>query len=577
MDLFDLQARSRKFRDLTNERKNMSTKTNFKRVALVAVAALGLGVLTSVAPASAAAVNLTVGTNSSTGAAILYDASGPTVGKSVGLSGSVDTTTATAQTAVLRTNGTLSVKVNAPTTGAKWTVVTVTGGTIVGGVDGTAGDLAVSSARTLAGSTTSDYYGLLIQPTAAGTTLVVSVYDDATAKTASTGGTLTDRLYVTVTASTDIAKLSPAKSFLKVAASAASAAVTNNTDTVSALTVAYDGEAAIGFSLADVNGVDMPTTTIVSATATNGVLVSLGASGSQVASSASGYYDGTYDNVFVYSEDGAVDTVVTISVDGVVWASKTLKFLGDVASIEIKNPSIGLQGSTGNFYLNVKDAAGNLIGSVTPVLASGVVNASITGATPAASSATSSSALSTFNCSTLPGSANLAVYTVNANLKVITSNVLKVTCAYTAYTYSASLDKASYVPGDIATLTITAKDKYGAAPADNSVLGTATTYELGIAGSQMTAVTAPTNADTFTSGVKTYKFVVGQTEGSYNMIVDLKQYNSPATPQAAVTVAYKVASSSTAVSNADVLKAIVSLIASINKQIAALQKALLKK
>jgi len=43
----------------------MSTKTTFKRVALVAVAALGFGVLTSVAPASAAAVNptaVTVGT-----------------------------------------------------------------------------------------------------------------------------------------------------------------------------------------------------------------------------------------------------------------------------------------------------------------------------------------------------------------------------------------------------------------------------------------------------------------------------------------------------------------------------------
>jgi hypothetical protein len=43
------------------------------------------------------------------------------------------------------------------------------------------------------------------------------------------------------------------------------------------------------------------------------------------------------------------------------------------------------------------------------------------------------------------------------------------------------------------------------------------------------------------------------------------------------TVAYKVVAPSTGVSNADVLKAIVSLIASINKQIAALQKALLKK
>jgi len=558
----------------------MSTKTLRKRIALVAVAALGLGVLTSVAPANAAAVGLTIGTNSATGAAVLYNATGPVTGKSVGVSGTPVTTTATAQTAVIRSNGTLSVKVVAPTSGAKWSVVTVSGGTIVGGQDGTAGDLTVNASRSSAGSTTTDYFGLLIEPTAAGTNLVVKVYDDASNITNSAAdGTLTDVLVVTVTASTDIAKFSPAKSFLKVTGSAAAAAVTNNTDTVSALTVSHAAaETVIGFSIADVNGVDMPATTIVSATATNGALVSLGVSGSEVAASASDYYSGTgYDNVWVYSEDGGHDTLVTISVNGVVWATKTIKFLGDVATIEIKNPSIGLQGSTGNFYLNVKDAAGNLIGSVTPVVASGVVNASISGATPAASSATSSSALSTFNCSTLSGSTNLVVYTVNAALKVITSNALKVTCAYTAYTYSASLDKASYVPGDIATLTITAKDKYGNAPADNAVLGTATTYELAIAGSNMTAVSAPTNADTFTSGVKTYKFVVGQTAGSYNMIVDLKQYNSAATPQAAVTVAYKVASSSTGVTNEDVLKAIVSLIASINKQIAALQKALLKK
>ena len=39
----------------TTERKRMSTKTTFKRIALVAVAALGLGVL-SVAPAANAAV-----------------------------------------------------------------------------------------------------------------------------------------------------------------------------------------------------------------------------------------------------------------------------------------------------------------------------------------------------------------------------------------------------------------------------------------------------------------------------------------------------------------------------------------
>ena len=47
-----LEAATRKFLVTTNERKQMSTKTNFKRIALVAVAALGLGVLSAV-PSSA--------------------------------------------------------------------------------------------------------------------------------------------------------------------------------------------------------------------------------------------------------------------------------------------------------------------------------------------------------------------------------------------------------------------------------------------------------------------------------------------------------------------------------------------
>jgi hypothetical protein len=38
----------------------MSTKTTFKRISVVAVAALSMGVLTSVAPASAAVVNTTM-------------------------------------------------------------------------------------------------------------------------------------------------------------------------------------------------------------------------------------------------------------------------------------------------------------------------------------------------------------------------------------------------------------------------------------------------------------------------------------------------------------------------------------
>ena len=107
--------------------------------------------------------------------------------------------------------------------------------------------------------------------------------------------------------------------------------------------------------------------------------------------------------------------------------------------------------------------------------------------------------------------------------------------------------------------------------------GAGTANAPAIAGSNMTAVTAPTSTDMFSGGKKTYKFVVGSTEGSYQMSVDLPQWNSTTYSQTAVTVPYTIKASSASVSNAEVLAAIVKLIASINKQIAALQKALTKK
>ena len=54
--VFPLQAELRIVRRSTIERKQMSTKTTFKRIALVAVAALGFGML-SVVPSSATATS----------------------------------------------------------------------------------------------------------------------------------------------------------------------------------------------------------------------------------------------------------------------------------------------------------------------------------------------------------------------------------------------------------------------------------------------------------------------------------------------------------------------------------------
>jgi len=61
-----LEAATRKFLVTTNERKYMSTTTNFKRIALVAVAALGLGVLSSVPSQAAFQGALTISTTAGT-------------------------------------------------------------------------------------------------------------------------------------------------------------------------------------------------------------------------------------------------------------------------------------------------------------------------------------------------------------------------------------------------------------------------------------------------------------------------------------------------------------------------------
>jgi trimeric autotransporter adhesin len=88
-----LEAATRKFLVTTNERKQMSTKTNFKRIALVAVAALGMGVLSSV-PSQATVNNATL-VVTGTGTATNGTAMDTTTAASVALSYIGDATTDT--------------------------------------------------------------------------------------------------------------------------------------------------------------------------------------------------------------------------------------------------------------------------------------------------------------------------------------------------------------------------------------------------------------------------------------------------------------------------------------------------
>jgi hypothetical protein len=503
-----------------------------------------------------------------TGAAAAASATAPV---SFGVIGT-PVATQNAQTALMYSAGTLSLRIPRPTTAAtKFAVVTVSGGLIAG-----------TTAGTLTGLTTiglNNEFGFTVRPTAAGTPVVIKYYNDATAATSTTGGTLTDTLTVTVV--TTVGTFDASKSFVKINTEATpiGIAVASNSDVADAQVISNGSGGVIAMTLKDSNGVEMPSSTSITAIATGGGVVS--ADGVTYSTAVTTTYGAAgYANILV--AQGVANTpfkpVVSISVNGAAYTSKSFTLQGDIAKVTLSSPTIGLakadSAGTGAFYMSITDSAGNLLAK-TASIAPSALNAAVS--TYSATASTEADVVAqTFTCTSATGTANLKYTITNAALATITSNELAVKCAKAPSTYTASLDKASYAQGSIATLTITAKDSAGNAPADGSKLGTTGASALSITcGALMTAVTLPvTDADTWTSGVKTYKFTVGTTAGSYNCVVDLPLYNSPATPQTAQTIAYAIAGDGSA-SNSDVLKAIVSLIASINKQIAALQKALL--
>jgi hypothetical protein len=288
-----------------------------------------------------------------------------------------------------------------------------------------------------------------------------------------------------------------------------------------------------------------------------------------------------------------LSTTCTVSIDGVVFATKTIKFLGDAASINLVHYKSGnAEGSSsltndGQLLYYVLDSAGNeLTQNATPAITSGTTTTRINTLTAVSASVGVNDSfdnlygVARYNCLDY-GTQDLAVSMTNTALNSITSNTVKAHCGGAVNTYTAAFDKAQYQTGDIATLTITAKDKSGGTTWTGTTLGSADNGTFSVAVGGMTAVAAPVSTDinqTRNTGVWTYSYKVDTTAGSYvaQVVVPVKETTS-ANYNKASLLQYKIVSSDGGVSMADVLKAIVSLIASINKQIAALQKALLKK
>jgi len=549
----------------------MSTKTLRKRIAFVAVATLGAGVL-SVAPANAVAgVFVTAGIRVN-GTAIVAAANATT-----------------AQTLIIGSNSSVTVTAVAGTD--TQAAFTVTGGTITGSSLATDKSDGTSTTSTFVyGDTTPD---VTFTPNAGESLMIINSYATTAERTA---GTPVATLTVTIK-SGKVGTVSPADSFVSVVEAATTADPTNNVDVAAGKTVADGTNGRINFDLYDANGVALSSTAVVTATSSAGCVVAATNSTTAFLSGSVSTAYGTADEVFVARavSKTAASCTITLTVNGVALGTKTIVLQGKVTKVEVVGGQAGISNAYASssvnsgvsdkaFAYNMYDAAGNIAYGLTPTFNDTPSDAFASTSNDATATAARGYGLGDITCTgNSRGSGAFYLSYVNSAGETIKSPEYKANCFGTVYTYTAALDKAVYVPGDIATLTITGKDKSGNPATDYAFIGGAaadgsgTTNAPSIAGSNMTAITTPTSTDSFTSGVVKYKFIVGSTAGSYQLSVDLPKFNSSTTPQSAATVPYSIKASSAGVTNEDVLKAIVSLIASINKQIAALQKALLKK
>ena len=549
----------------------MSIKTNFKRVALVAVSALGIGVLTSIAPANAygtlvasdVSITSTVGT-ATENIGICY----------VSASEKATITTAATLTFTNAVSSFGSIKiVSGP---AAWT----------GATSFTVNAAATTVTMGITGSAT-------LKASAVGTVLVTALDGSGNAIEAYT---------ITVVASCAGDAYSASKSYLRAVnlSSITAGLVTTNVDDSGTTDVATKGYSYIALALNDAYGSNLATQGALVATATNGALVNIGvdAAGTTSTGVKATVASDEYIRVDTPTAGTPVSTTVTVTFNGTVIGTKTIKLRGYGKSIVVTDVTVGLSGQAytatstagaGSFLYQWKDAAGDVVpgGAVAATTSTGLNTlvtaayggdtASVGGtvaraaAVPTTTTGTTSYGDGKYTCtgSTKSGTASIVVAGYNTALDLVTSNAFTATCGGVLDTWTISTDKASYITGDIGTLTVTGKDANGAVVTDIATLaGISATIGGGAA-----FVTAPAVTDTLTKGVKTYKFLVGNTEGSYAASVTI----TGATDTAAKTLQYKVASGTATVSNADVLKSIVALIASINKQIQALQKLILKR
>lgn len=603
----------------------MSNKTLKQRIALVAVTALTAGVFSAVsAPvananianstnAAAEANVLNVAVNGTTGAGVVALTATNSVQNAARSSGLLfkDASSGTAQTATVLTTGTVvlyTLAANGTATG-----FTATGGTF----SSTAGEATAltptvvqTGAKTTMTVTPASATAVAVSwSSSTPGTYTLAAYassNDANIAgiTTVTNGTLFGQVTVTVTASTTgSGTVSPAFSTCVTDTNNGAAASTSDT-TLSPLN---GNPFYIKYILRDSFLSPVGSGNLV-VTATNGALLSIG-NGVQAAGTSStvvafgtGAAGSAFDAVRVDQPTAGapLTTTVTIQYNGVTVCTKTVSIrgavdkmtIGSVATNDLSSNTLnadwlgfGNNNYRGHFTILLTDSAGNIATptastefAIDALTATATVPSITIGEIATSISSTSQHRFTVgqYTCGPTAGSSTIKINHTAAATGKITVGQVTLRCADNPATYTVALDKAVYNSGDIATATIKFLDSKGN-PA-NSVVAVGASQ---IIMPMMTLVSATGAANTLTdvNGEIKLTYTVGistgVTAGKYAGIVDFTALTAVAAVKA--TPQYEIKTGGDTTTNADVLKSIVALIASINKQIQALQKLILRR
>jgi hypothetical protein len=486
-----LEAVIRKFLVTTNERKYMSTKTNFKRIALVAVAALGLGVLSSV-PSNAALDAITVSTatngtatttaaDSTTAGTLNFTALANTSGDSVSVQlvakpgttananlslvetattlSWVDTAGGTLSTTAARNARTYEIRTNflRDTVSSQITQAPAVGRQFIIGADTNVASVGYIGAN----------FRVQLDSTAAETITPGTYSYSVIFKFYVGGGNTSGAIDNTKTVTRDI------NIVVAVPTTASTTANATNSRLFLAPTASASADAAVlGSSTASATPVGYLTIKLRNSSDNNNASesVTVTTTVGQVGNSA-GTIKGrsivlaysTDMSVGLYGDGTAGTATITVTTPSVTFATKTATFYGAAPTSIVASliNSVAGAGSTTAIAAVAKDAAGVTYGGALYVYSGTVATASNAG-TSCSYNATNQR----HECAITGVASGTTAITIRDAATVATSTVASNAVTATVSTaapasLSMAWDKASYAPGEKATLTVTVLDSTG--------------------------------------------------------------------------------------------------------------------